>query len=128
MNDTDPRTLIEAVRHFADLGVCHDYMVGLKWPDGRIVCPTCGGDKIGHIATRHLLRCNTKGCRKQFSAKVGTLMEDSALPLSAWFVAIWCAANDVKVTTARLAEALSITYRSAWYMRHRIRLASKLCS
>src|SRR5438046_3085121 len=93
MPDTGPQTLIEAVRHFSDLGVCFRYMTQLKWPDGRIVCPACGGDRIGAIVTRSLYRCKAKECRKQFSAKVGTIFEDSPLGLDRWFVAVWCIAN-----------------------------------
>lgn len=127
MSDT-PKTLIEAVQHFANLDTCHAYMVKLKWPDGKITCPKCGGDRIGHISTRRMLRCNDKKCGKQFSAKVGTLMEDSPLPLSVWFAGIWCLANGIKISTQAFAESLGITYRSAWRMRHRISLAARLCS
>jgi transposase-like protein len=123
-----PKTLIEAVQHFASLDVCHAYMVKLKWPDGKIVCPKCGGDRIGYISTRRMLRCNDKACGKQFSAKVETLMEDSPLPLSVWFVGIWCCANGVKIPTQQFALAVGIAYRSAWKMRQRIALAARLCS
>jgi hypothetical protein len=51
MNADGPQTLIEAVKHYADLTVCHNYMVKLKWSDGRIVCPKCGSDKIGSAIT-----------------------------------------------------------------------------
>ena len=56
MND-QPETLMAAVRYFSDLAVCNEYMRRIKWPRGRIVCPRCGGDRIGEIASRHLLRC-----------------------------------------------------------------------
>lgn len=124
MNETGPQTLIEAVKHFADLGACHAYMVRLKWPEGKIVCPKCGSDKIGEIATRCMLRCNAKGCRKQFSAKVGTIFEDSPLPLSSWFVAVWCIANAKNgISSCELARALGVRQPTAWFMLHRIRLA-----
>jgi transposase-like protein len=122
MPDTYPKTLIEAVQHFSDLDVCHEYMLKLKWPDGNITCPECGCDRIGHIATRRLLRC--KECRKQFSAKIGTIFEDSPLPLSQWFVAVWCSANfKMGISSHELARTLGITQKSAWFMVHRIRLA-----
>lgn len=126
MNGNEPQTLIEAVKHFADADVCFDYMCNLKWPDGKITCPKCGGDKIGRIATRRLLKCNVKSCQKQFSAKVGTIFEDSPLPLSSWFVAVWCAANfKVGISSCELARSLGITQKSAWFMLHRIRLAMR---
>lgn len=119
-----PKTLIEAVRHFTDLNVCHEYMIGVKWPDGRIVCPKCGGDKIGRITSRRMLQCKAKDCRKQFSAKVGTIFEDSPLPLSSWFVAVWCVANAKNgISSCELARALGVTQKSAWFMLHRIRMA-----
>src|SRR4029077_6642777 len=89
----EPKTLLEAVHYFADPQICHDYMIALKWPDGVIVCPKCGSDRVGNIATRRMLQCKSKDCRKQFSAKVGTIFEDSPLPLEKWFVAVWSIAN-----------------------------------
>jgi transposase-like protein len=126
MNDHGPETLIEAVRYFTDPQICHDYMVNLKWPDGKIVCPHCGGDKIGEIKTRRLLRCKAKECRKQFSCKVGTIFEDSPLPLSSWFVAVWSIANAKNgISSCELARALGVRQPTAWFMLHRIRLAMK---
>lgn len=119
-----PKTLIEAVQHFSNLDVCHQYMIRLKWPDGRITCPKCGGNRIGHIATRRMLRCNDKACGKQFSSKVGTIFEDSPLPLSHWFVAVWTIANfKMGISSCELARSLGVTQKSAWFMLHRIRLA-----
>jgi transposase-like protein len=124
MNSQGPQTLLEAVKHFADLGVCFRYMVQLKWPDGRIVCPKCGCDRIGIIASRSMLQCKSKDCRKQFSAKLGTIFEDSPLGLDKWFVAVWCIANTKNGTSScELARALGVTQKTAWFMLHRIRLA-----
>lgn len=124
MNEDGPQTLIEAVKHFADLQVCHSLMVKLKWPDGNITCPACGGDKIGIVASRSLLQCKGKECRKQFSAKVGTIFEDSPLGLDKWFVAVWCLANAKNgISSCELARALGVRQPTAWFMNHRIRLA-----
>jgi len=87
MPDT-PQTLMEAVRYYADPKVCFETMLAVKWPDGKIVCPKCGGDAVGVVASRSLLQCKAKGCRKQFSVKVGTIFEDSPLGLDKWFVAV----------------------------------------
>ena len=121
-----PTTLIDAVRYFSDATICHEYMLKLKWPDGRIVCPKCGSENVGNIATRRLLQCRAKGCRKQFSSKVGTIFEDSPLPLSSWFVAVWCIANAKNgISSCELGRALGVTQKSAWFMLHRIRLAMR---
>lgn len=120
----EPATLLEAVRHFSDLDVCHNYMIALKFPDGKFVCPKCGGTKVGEIKTRRMLRCNTGGCRKQFSAKVGTIFEDSPLGLDKWFVAVWSIANAKNgISSCEVARALGVTQKTAWFMLHRIRVA-----
>lgn len=119
-----PASLIEAVRYFADLRVCNDYMRSIKWPDGKIVCPKCGGERIGEITTRSMLRC--KDCRKQFSYKVGTIFEDSPLGLDKWFPAVWCIANAKNgISSHELGRALGVTQKTAWFMLHRIREAMR---
>ena len=123
MCDT-PNTLVEAVKYFSDVDVCNEYMKHVKWPDGRITCPKCGGDRIGEIRTRRMLRCKASDCRKQFSYKVGTIFEDSPLGLDKWFVAVWCITNCKNgISSYELARDLGITQKSAWHMLHRIRLA-----
>lgn len=122
----EPRTLMEAVRYFADPDVALRHMVDLRWPNG-VECPTCGRKDVRWIATRRLWECKEKHPRKQFSAKVGTIFEDSALPLDKWFVAIWMVANCKNgISSYEMARALGITQKSAWHMNHRIRLAMKL--
>jgi transposase-like protein len=119
-----PETLLEAVRHFSDLDVSHEYLVRLKWPDGRITCPKCGGDHVGHIKTRRMFQCRVKDCRKQFSAKVGTIFEDSPLGLDKWFVAVWSiAAAKNGISSHEVGRALGVTQKTAWFMLHRVRLA-----
>ena len=119
-----PKTLIDAVKYFSDVDVCNDYMARVKWPDGNIVCPKCGCDKVGKIKTRRMLRCNTKGCRKQFSYKVGTIFEDSPLGLDKWFVAVWCITNAKNgISSYELHRALGVTQKTAWFMLHRVRVA-----
>ena len=124
MTDHEPQTLLEAVRHFSDLDVCHSYMLALKWPDGKITCPECVSDNIGTIATRKLLKC--RACRKQFSAKTDTIFEDSPLGLDKWFTAVWLIANTKNGTSScELARAIGVTQKTAWFMLHRIRLAMR---
>src|SRR6266576_3411729 len=121
---SSPQTLIEAVRYFSDLDVCHNYMLSIKWPDGKITCPKCGGENVGNIASRRMLQCRAKGCRKQFYEKVGTIFEDSPLGLDKWFVAVWVIANCKNgVSSCELARAIGVQQKSAWFMLHRIRCA-----
>jgi transposase-like protein len=120
---TEPQTLVEAVRHFADPDVTHNTMVELRWPSG-VHCPTCGRTDVRFVATRRIWECKEKHPKKQFSSKVGTIFEDSPLSLDKWFVAIWQIANCKNgVSSYELARALGVTQKTAWFMLHRIRLA-----
>jgi len=118
-----PNALIEAVTYYSNPDVCHALMIQVKWPKG-IECPHCGakGDRIGQVATRRMIRC--KDCRKQISTKVDTIFEDSPLPLTKWFVAVWCIANAKNgISSCELARALGVMQKTAWFMLHRIRTA-----
>lgn len=120
-----PQTLIEAIRYFADPDVALQTMVELRWPDG-VDCPTCGRTDPRFIATRRMWECKEKHPRKQFSAKVGTIFEDSAIDLGKWFAAIWMVANCKNgIGSYEMHRALGVTQKTAWFMDHRIRLAMK---
>lgn len=124
METNQPQSLMEAVTYFADPDVTFNYMKSIKWPDGKVVCPSCGGEHIGEIKSRRMFQCKNKECRKQFSVKVGTIFEDSPLSLQKWFVAVWFLANTKNGTSScELARALDVTQKTAWFMLHRIRLA-----
>ena len=116
-----PTTELEAVRYFADPEVCVEFVSNLRWPDGA-VCPNCEGREHSYLTTRRLWKC--KSCKKQFSVKVGTIFEDSAIPLDKWLVAIWKIANSKNgVSSHELGRSLGLTQKSAWFVNHRIRLA-----
>ena len=120
---TEPQTLVEAIRYFADPDVTLKTMVELRWPTG-VHCPTCGRTDVRFIATRRMWECKEKHAKKQFSAKVGTIFEDSPLSLDKWFVAIWMIANCKNgVSSYEVHRALGVTQKTAWFMLHRIRLA-----
>jgi transposase-like protein len=121
--NTEPQTLVEAIRHFADPEVTHATMVELRWPTG-VHCPTCGRTDVRFVATRRIWECKEKHEKKQFSSKVGTIFEDSPLSLDKWFVAIWMIANCKNgVSSYEIHRALGVTQKTAWFMLHRIRLA-----
>jgi len=118
-----PRTLMEAIRYFADADRTLATAVALRWPNG-VHCPGCGRTDVRFIATRRLWECKEKHPKRQFSAKVGTIFEDSALPLDKWFVAIWAIANCKNgISSYELARSIGVTQKTAWHMLHRIRLA-----
>jgi len=116
-----PTSLIEAIRYFSDQDVCVEFVVRLRWPDGP-VCPRCGGTEHSYLTTRRLWKC--KSCKRQFSVKVGSIFEDSAIPLDKWLAAMWMIANSKNgVSSHEMARSLGITQKSAWFLLHRIRLA-----
>ncbi len=128
-----PRTLQEAIVYFSDPDRCFEYVVSLRWPDGKVACPRCGSEKHYPIRTtsknkdgeelvRRLWLC--RGCDKQFTVKVGTIFEDSALSLDKWMTAFWMLVNCKNgVSSMEIHRTLGITQKSAWFMLQRLRLA-----
>jgi transposase-like protein len=120
-----PKTLMEAIRYFGEPGVAREYLAGLRWPDGAF-CVKCGltGEDVYFMASQERWKC--RGCKAQWSVKVGTIMEDSAINLDKWMCAIWMVANCKNgVSSYEIHRALGVTQKSAWFMLHRIRLAMK---
>lgn len=118
-----PNTLQEAVLYFSDPDNCLTYMVEHRWPDG-VKCPTCASDDVQFIPTRRMWECKNKHPRKQFSAKIGTIFEDSPITLDKWLIAVWMIANCKNgVSSYEIHRAIGVTQKSAWFMMHRIRLA-----
>jgi hypothetical protein len=120
-----PETLQEAFEFFADPANCDRFMVELRWPDG-VACPTCGRTDVTYLANQRRWKCKGKHPRVQFSAKVGTIFEDSPIPLKSWLVAVWMIANCKNgISSYELARALGVTQKTGWFMLHRIRLAMR---
>lgn len=118
-----PKTLTEAILYFADPDNALKYMVSLRWPNG-VTCPYCGSESPMFLATRRIWKCRFRECRKQFSAKVGTIFEDSPLPLDKWLTATWFIANCRNgISSYEIARDLNVTQKTAWFMLHRIREA-----
>jgi transposase-like protein len=117
-----PKTLLQAVRYFSDPDVAHDFVAALRFPDGVITCPKCGGTRHSHLVARRVWKC--LGCKRQFSVKVGTIFEDSPISLQKWLPAMWMLVNSKNgISSYELSRALGVTQKSAWFMLHRIRLA-----
>jgi transposase-like protein len=117
-----PETLQNAIIYFSDSDRCFQYALNLRWPDGLVICPRCNCAEHSFIKTRRLWFC--KGCKKQFTLKVGTIFEDSPLGLDKWMCAFWMICNCKNgVSSCEIARSLGITQKSAWFMLHRIRKA-----
>jgi transposase-like protein len=121
MSQKLPTTLQESITYFSDQQRCLDFVIALRWPHGP-VCPRCQSQEHRFIKTRSIWEC--KGCKKQYSVKVGTIFEDSAVKLDKWLCAIWMIVNAKNgVSSYEIARSLGVTQKTAWFMMHRIRLA-----
>jgi transposase-like protein len=117
----EPTTLLEAIRYYSDLDVATKAFSALRWPDGP-VCPYCQSKENFYTPSRRGWKC--KSCRKQFSPKVGTICEDSAIGFDKWLAAMWMIAGDKNgVSSWELHRGLGVTQKTAWFMLQRIRLA-----
>lgn len=114
--------------HFHDETKAREYLEEIRWANG-IVCPHCGvvGDHYrlnGEAHRTGLLKC--KDCRQQFSVTVGTLFERSKIPLHKWLLATFLMCSSKKgISSHQLHRILGVTYKTAWFMTHRLREAMK---
>ena len=120
-SERTPETLLGAVTYFADVDVATAFVAGLRWPNG-VECPHCETKNVAFVQSRRVWQC--KECRKQFSVKVGSIFEDSPIPLSKWLPAMWMLVNCKNgISSYELARAIGVTQKSAWFMLQRLRLA-----
>lgn len=114
-----PKTLREAIIHFSDLKTCTELLIAKRFPNG-VCCIHCG--VMGPKWMQSVQRFKCYACRKQFSVKVGTIFEDSPIPLTKWFPAIWLLTGAKNgISSYELAKAIGVTQKSAWFLLHRIR-------
>ncbi len=114
---------MEAVQYFSDLDRSLALLSKLRWPTG-VACPTCGSKRVSFLSTRRLWKCSQTHDRRQFSIKVGSIFEDSPLPLDKWLVAMWLIVNCKNgISSYEVARDLHVTQQTAWFMLHRIRKA-----
>ena len=121
MSQSLPTTLQEAIQYFSDKQRSIDFVVAMRWPHGPI-CPRCQSPAYNFLKTRSIWEC--KGCKKQYSVKVGTIFEDSAIKLDKWICAMWMMVNAKNgVSSYEIHRSIGVTQKTAWFMMHRIRLA-----
>ena len=119
-----PKTLQQAIQYFSDEQVCIDAVALMRWPDGPR-CPDCHLEKAKnpyYLKTQKRWKC--KECHKQFTAKLGTVFEESPLGLDKWLVTLWMLVNCKNgISSYEVGRDLGITQKSAWFVLHRLRLA-----
>lgn len=126
---------ILAKKYFTDEAAAFAHLEGILWADG-VVCPHCGTvDRAGKLAgvkgkngkvRLGLWKCYSKGCRKQFTVRVGTVFEASHIALHKMLQAVYLLCSSKKgISSHQLHRALEIDYKSAWFLAHRIREAMR---
>jgi transposase-like protein len=119
-----PKTLQQAIQFFSDYENCRQFMISVRWADGKVRCPYCGSEKVTYLEKARLYRCYGDHSKQKFSLKIGTVFEDSPIPLEKWLPALWLIVSCKNgISSYEVAAALGITQKSAWFMMHRIRLA-----
>ena len=126
MSETEhfPQTLQQCIKYFSQDDRAFEYLKAVRWPDGKVVCPRCGSAKVSFISTRKLWTCSECKTKKQFTLRIGTILEDSAIPYEKWLVAFWLIANAKNgISSYEIGRSLGVTQRTGWFMLQRIRLA-----
>jgi transposase-like protein len=120
----EPKSLQEAIVYFSNPDNCIDYIAIRRWPNG-VVCPGCNSTKVSAFnPTRRTWKCGSHHPKREFSVKVGTIYEDSPIPLDKWLTATWMLTNCKNgVSSYEIARDVKVTQKSAWFMLQRIRLA-----
>jgi transposase-like protein len=119
-----PRTRLAAGKYFADFANCRAFMMDLRWPDGKVACPSCGSEHVVWLENARVWKCYAKHPKAKFSLKTGTILEDSPLGLDKWLAAVWLVVNCRNgISSYEMARDLGVTQKSAWFINHRIRLA-----
>lgn len=114
-------TLIQMMAAFPDEQAAIDHFTAIRWKDDEF-CPHCGSTRVYHFSDRRTHKCGD--CRKRFSIKVGTIFEDSKIPLRTWMLAIWMITSHKKgIASTQLAKDLGVTQKTAWFMTQRLRFA-----
>jgi transposase-like protein len=119
-----PDSLQEAIIWFREFENCRKFMMHLRWPDGKVLCPRCGSDHVFWIEKERVWKCYSKHDHAKFSLKTGTVFEDSPIALEKWLPAAWLIMNCKNgVSSYEVSRALGVTQKTAWFMLQRIRLA-----
>jgi transposase-like protein len=116
-------SLVEMLKVFPDEQSCIDHLTSVRWRDGAF-CPYCGGRTVYHFKDGRNHKCGD--CRKRFSVKVGTIFEDTKIPLHKWYIAIYLLTSHKKgISSVQLGKDIGVTQKTAWFMNHRLREAAR---
>lgn len=115
------KSIIEFQKFFSTDEKCRKFLEEQRW-NGTPCCPFCGSVNVTRLKDKKRFQCNEKECRKQFSVTVGTIYENTKIPLTKWFLATYILAVHSKgISSLQLANWLNVTQKTAWFLNHRIR-------
>jgi transposase-like protein len=128
---TDELNLIKLAQQYVDENKARKLFEAWRWPGGKPICPLCQHDEAYKIQSKPETKNRARlglyycaACRKPFTATVGTVLEDSHIPISKWLIAIFILCSSKKSVSANQPHRmLGVTYKTAWFMAHRIRFA-----
>jgi len=126
--DADEINIIKLAREYSNEAKARKLFEAWRWPNGPI-CPHCKHDEVYKLTSKKETKNKVRpglyccaACRKTFTATVGTALEDSHVPISKWLMAIFILCSSKKAVSAhQLHRMLGVTYKTAWFMAHRIR-------
>ena len=116
------KSLFELLRAMPDEQTAVDHFAASRWRNGAF-CPLCGSSRIYHFSDNRTHKCGD--CRKRFSIKVGTIFQDTKIPLQKWLMAIWMLTSHKEgIASTTLARDIDVTQKTAWFMLQRLRHAT----
>jgi len=119
---TEFKSLFDLLRVIPDEQAAIDHFTAIRWRDGAF-CPLCGSTKVYHFSDKRTHKCGD--CRKRFSIKVGTIFQDTKIPMQKWLMAVWLITSHKKgIASTALARDIDVTQKTAWFMLHRLRAAA----
>ena len=123
MEKREFQSLIELVTAIPDEQAAIDHFTAIRWKNGAF-CPHCGSTKVYHFSDKKTHKCGD--CRQRFSIKVGTIFEDTKIPVRKWLMAIWLITSHKKgIASTQLAKDIGVTQKTAWFMLHRLRAGAE---
>lgn len=115
------KNILDFQKEFSTEDKCREYLEQQRW-NGTPACPFCGSINVCRFSTRKAFKCREKGCRKQFSVLVGSVYQNTKIPLTKWFLATYILSVHSKgISSLQLSKWLGVTQTTAWHLNHRIR-------
>ena len=115
------KNILDFQKEFNTEEKCREYLEQQRW-DNTPACPFCGSINVHRFPNGKIFKCREKGCRNKFSVTVGTIYENTKIPLTKWFLATYILSVHSKgISSLQLASWLGVTQKTAWHLNHRIR-------